>query len=173
MVATEYNPHRGCKIGLNEMEARYASYQDLADVIRQKFSSPEESLRELFKRLVFNILIGNTDDHARNHAAFWDGKSLALTPAYDLCPQQRIGKEASQAMRIDGVTGNLSTIKNVLSICDRFLLNQQEAKNIAQQQIETIRAHWDLLCEESSLNPIDKASLMGSTILSDFSLAEL
>jgi serine/threonine-protein kinase HipA len=41
----------------------------------------------VFERIVFNIVIGNTDDHARNHAAFWDGTHLDLTPAYDLCPQ--------------------------------------------------------------------------------------
>jgi serine/threonine-protein kinase HipA len=37
------------------------------------------------------ILCGNTDDHARNHAAFWDGTTLMLTPAYDICPQGRAG----------------------------------------------------------------------------------
>ena len=88
--------------GLDEMMARYASYADLTEIIRHRFSQPRETLRELFGRLVFNILCGNTDDHARNHAAFWDGKQLALTPAYDLCPQNRTGNEASQAMLITG-----------------------------------------------------------------------
>ncbi|CAN0585884.1 unnamed protein product, partial [Laminaria digitata] len=82
--------------GLDEMMARYASYADLTEVIRHRFSQPKDTLRELFGRLVFNILCGNTDDHARNHAAFWDGKSLHLTPAYDICPQSRTGNEASQ-----------------------------------------------------------------------------
>jgi len=49
--------------------------------------------------MVFNILVGNTDDHARNHAAFWDGKQLTLTPAYDICPQGRTGEEASQLVK--------------------------------------------------------------------------
>ena len=87
-------------LGLNEMEARYASYIDLADLIRQRFKNPSTTLHKLFNRLVFNILIGNTDDHARNHAAFWDGQHLTLTPAYDLCPQLRSGNEATQAMQI-------------------------------------------------------------------------
>ena len=55
------------------MMARYASYQDLAEIIRHRFTAPSDTLRELFSRIVFNILCGNTDDHARNHAAFWDG----------------------------------------------------------------------------------------------------
>ncbi len=96
-------------LGLHEMEARYASYRHLADLIRQHFDSPEATLRELFRRLVFNVLIGNTDDHARNHAAFWDGQSLQLTPAYDLSPQLRIGYEANQTMMLGGVQENAST----------------------------------------------------------------
>jgi len=51
---------------------------------------------------VFNILIGNTDDHTRNHAAFWDGHLLTVTPAYDICPQARHGQIATQAMLIKG-----------------------------------------------------------------------
>ncbi len=72
--------------GLSEMQVRYASYRDLADMIRARFTEPKETLRELFGRMVFNVLAGNTDDHARNHAAFWDGASLSPTPAYDICP---------------------------------------------------------------------------------------
>jgi len=60
----------------------------LADIIRARFSNPQATLHELFARMVFNVLVGNTDDHARNHAAFWDGEWLALTPAYDICPQR-------------------------------------------------------------------------------------
>ena len=65
---------------LDEMMARYASYQDLAELIRHRFADASSSLRELYSRPVFNILCGNTDDHARNHAALWDGQMLRLTP---------------------------------------------------------------------------------------------
>ena len=86
---------------LDEMMARHASYELLAEIIRLRFQNPTEDLRELFGRLTFNILCGNTDDHARNHAAFWDGKNLRLTPAYDVCPQLRTGNEAGQGMLIE------------------------------------------------------------------------
>ena len=86
--------------GLDQIMARYASYADLTEIMRHRFIRPKDTLRELFGRLVFNILCGNTDDHARNHAAFWDGEMLRLTPAYDICPQNRAGNEASQAMLI-------------------------------------------------------------------------
>lgn len=61
---------------LDEMMAAYASYEKLAEIIRHRFIDAKRTLRELFSRIVFNILCGNTDDHARNHAAFWDGKQL-------------------------------------------------------------------------------------------------
>ncbi|MCD8477953.1 MAG: type II toxin-antitoxin system HipA family toxin, partial [Sulfurospirillum sp.] len=88
--------------GLSDMMARYASYKDFAEIIRQRFIEPKATLKELFGRLVFNILCGNNDDHARNHAAFWNGKDLTLTPAYDICPQSRTGNESTQAMKIVG-----------------------------------------------------------------------
>jgi serine/threonine-protein kinase HipA len=67
--------------GLDELQSRHASYAAFADIIRARFMAPQAALRELYGRMVFNVLVGNTDDHARNHAAFWDGSSLALTPA--------------------------------------------------------------------------------------------
>lgn len=82
------------------MFARYASYETLADLIRLRFARSTETLKELFSRLVFNILCGNTDDHARNHAAFWDGKMLTLTPAYDICPSGK-GRQYCQPGHAD------------------------------------------------------------------------
>jgi len=76
---------------LDELMGRYASYADLAQVVRERFTDAPATLRELFARITFNILTGNSDDHARNHAAFWDGERLTLTPAYDICPQPRAG----------------------------------------------------------------------------------
>ena len=69
---------------LNELMARYASYEDLAEIIRHRFTSTKRTLHELYGGLVFNVLCGNTDDHARNHAACWDGEYLTLTPAFDI-----------------------------------------------------------------------------------------
>src|SRR3546814_16826473 len=83
-------------------EARYASYEDLATVIRHRFVDPAATLAELYARIIFNILCGNTDEHARNHAAFWDGGTLELTPAYAICPQHRTGGDATQAMLLPG-----------------------------------------------------------------------
>jgi len=141
--------------GLDEMMARYASYADLAEVIRHRFSQPKDTLRELFGRLVFNILCGNTDDHARNHAAFWDGKALALTPAYDICPQSRAGNEASQAMLITG-NNRRSTLATCMEAAPNFLLDKQTAAKIIQDMMAIVRTEWEASCEEASLSDVDR-----------------
>ena len=157
-------------LGLHEMEARYARYIDFADLIRQYSSDPKASLRELFSRLVFNVLIGNTDDHARNHAAFWNGHHLTLTPAYDLSPQLRVGHEATQAMIIGGESGNVATLKNVFSIHQHFLLSENDARNIIQQQLSILDTHWTNICDEAKLTTLERSRLWGSTVKSAYAL---
>lgn len=157
-------------LGLDEMEARYASYPDVADVVRTRFDNPKVQLKELYQRLVFNVLMGNTDDHARNHSAFWDGQSLSLTPAYDICPQMRVGNMATLAMKIDGIDGNAATLKNVLSVCDHFMLNETQAKKIITHQLDKIDSHWFTICDEAKLNRRDQARLLGHVIKSEFAL---
>ncbi|MDI1301940.1 MAG: HipA domain-containing protein [bacterium] len=144
--------------GLDEMMARYASYEELAEIIRHRFAAPRATLRELFARLVFNILCGNTDDHARNHAAFWDGRQLSLTPAYDICPQVRTGNEASQAMLIKGEQ-RMSRLALCVEAASQFLLTRVDAEAIIEQQIQAITAHWPAVCDEAELTQIDRRFL--------------
>lgn len=153
--------------GLDEMMARYASYADLTEVIRHRFSQPKDTLRELFGRLVFNILCGNTDDHARNHAAFWDGKMLDLTPAYDICPQSWAGNEASQAMLITG-NNRRSTLATCLEAAPNFLLDKQTAAGIIQHMLATVRKEWEATCDEASLSEVDSNLLWERMFLNPY-----
>jgi serine/threonine-protein kinase HipA len=157
--------------GLDDMMARYASYETLSAIIRHRFTNPRPTLKEMFSRLVFNILCGNTDDHARNHAAFWDGKALTLTPAYDICPQGRTGNEASQAMRIYE-SNNLSRLKTCLKTAHNFFLSEEEARNIFDQLINTIEEHWGTVCEEAALNKVDKQLLWRRQFLNPYSVEQ-
>jgi len=153
---------------LNEMEARYASYPQLAEVIRHNLPNAESSLHELFRRIVFNILIGNTDDHARNHAAFWNGTRLTLTPAYDICPQNRTGQIASQAMNLEGKQGNHSTLINALSICHLFMLEPVEAKEIINRLISVINDNWLNICNEAELSANERDSLWERAVFNPY-----
>jgi len=155
--------------GLREMMARYASYEDLAEIIRHRFTQPVETIRELYGRLVFNILCGNTDDHARNHAAFWDGKELTLTPAYDICPQGRTGNEATQAMLITD-ENRFSQLKTCLAAAHHFLLSRQTAVAVIDRIETAIRDNWERVCEEAELSPVDKNYLWGRQFLNPFSI---
>ncbi len=159
-------------LGLDEMMARYASYQDLAEMIRHKFTNASATLKELFSRLVFNILCGNTDDHARNYAAFWDGQMLSLTPAYDICPQQRTGNEASQAMLISG-DNRMSRISACLDAAQHFLLSKKNAAAIVEHQISAIGENWRAVCEEVVLTETDSTLLWGRQFLNPFAFEDL
>lgn len=157
--------------GLDEMMARYASYEDLTDIIRQRFEQPIPTLRELYGRLVFNVICGNTDDHARNHAAFWDGKMLSLTPAYDICPQHRAGNEATQAMLIVG-ENRMSRLAVCLEAAPKFRLDEAEAMLIITQQVETVRDRWTGVCDEAELSEIDRKLFWGRMFCNPFIFEE-
>ena len=155
-------------LGLDDMMARYASYETLAEIIRHRFTDPKDTLRELFSRLAFNILCGNTDDHARNHAAFWNGETLTLTPAYDICPQSRTGNEASQAMLISG-NNNMSQLKSCVEAANLFLLSDEDAYAIFAHLIETIENNWNVVCDEAELSEVDKKFFWGRQFLNPYS----
>ncbi|MCY4241216.1 MAG: HipA domain-containing protein [Rhodobacter sp.] len=153
-------------LGLDEIMAAHASYQELAESIRARFSEPRKTLHELFARMTFNILVGNTDDHARNHAAFWNGDRLTLSPAYDICPQARAGREASQAMRIVG-TERRSLLSLCLAAAPEFHLSGEAALRIMTDQITLIRNRWDALCGEAGLSEVDRRLLWRRQFLND------
>jgi serine/threonine-protein kinase HipA len=158
-------------LGLDEMMARYASYEVLAEIIRHRFTEASATLRELYSRLVFNILCGNTDDHARNHAAFWDGEMLTLTPGYDICPQGRTGNEASQAMLISG-NDRMSRVISCIEASPHFLLSTDEAQDIVEQQKRAIKENWNSVCDEANLSEIDRKLLWGRQFLNPYVFSE-
>ena len=157
---------------LDEMMARYASYEDLAEIIRRQFAGPKAALRELFSRLVFNILCGNNDDHARNHAAFWDGQEFTLTPAYDICPQNRVGREASQAMLIAG-NNRSARLLSALEACRHFLIEEEDAISIMKTQIDVIQNSWEGVCELAQLNQTEKDFFWQRQFLNPFAFEGL
>jgi serine/threonine-protein kinase HipA len=154
-------------LALDEMMARYASYQDLAEIVRQRFTNVQDTLRELFGRIIFNILCGNTDDHARNHAAFRDGDMLTLTPAYDICPQGRTGQEASQAMLIHD-NDNMSRLSTCLNTAYHFLLSEKQAIEMIEAQMCIIAACWRDVCVEADLSEVDRNLFWGRQFLNPY-----
>ena len=152
------------------MAGRYATYPDLAFHIRSRFTDPDTTLRELFARIVFNILVGNTDDHARNHAAFWDGAQLTLTPAYDICPQNRVGEEAAQAMAYGDDGDRLSQVARCVAHSSIYHLTVAQARGIVDRQIAVIIDEWSSVCDQAELSTADRDRLWGRQFLNPFAL---
>ena len=128
------------KVAEADLSGTY-SYGQLAEFIRHKSAEPQQTT-ELFKRMVFNVFIGNTDDHSRNHAMLY---SLAtarwcLSPAYDITP---VNSSAIHGIGI-GEFGRLGTVENLLSQASRFGLNAAQAKKIINETREYCR-HWPKL----------------------------
>ena len=149
---------------------RYATYPNLAHRIRARFTQPDATLRELFSRIVFNILVGNTDDHARNHAAFWDGTDLTLTSAYDICPQPRTGGETAQAMAFGADGDRLSQIARCITHAPIYHLDVTEARGIVDHQIAVIRSEWNAVCDRAALSQADRRRLWGRQFLNPYAL---
>jgi serine/threonine-protein kinase HipA len=157
-------------LGLDAMLARYASYADLAQIVRERFSSARRTVRELFSRITFNILVGNTDDHARNHAAFWNGAELMLTPAYDICPQLRSGGESSQAMIIGEDGFRMSQLAGCVARAETYLLSERDAREIIDHQIAVIEAEWDDACDVARMTQVDRTYFWRRQVLNPYAL---
>lgn len=154
----------------DEMNARYVTYTGLADELRTRSRSRRASLTELFSRIVFNILVSNTDDHARNHAAFCDGEGgLELTPAYDICPQRRTGQEAAQAMAFGPDGERLSQVAACLRVAQFYDLSEREARDIIDGQMEVIRTQWEKAADKATLTRAERDQMWGRQILNPFS----
>jgi len=121
--------------------------------------------------MVFNILCGNTDDHARNHAAFWNGRELSLTPAYDICPQSRSGGQATQAMLIVG-DQRTSQISLCLKAAPLFLLGLDQATRLIADQIRAIRRFWKRVCDEAALSEVDRNLMWRRQFLNPFAFVD-
>jgi len=147
-------------LGESEMSAHHLSYGEMADQIRARFTKPNETLRELFLRLVLNILVGNTDDHARNHAAFWDADMLTLTPAYDIAPQVRAAHEANQAMIIAN-GDRRARLASCLNAAEKFLLREGEARDMINHVVDVICRDWMDVCDEAGLPEIERRAFAG------------
>ncbi|MCI2239625.1 type II toxin-antitoxin system HipA family toxin [Paenibacillus sp. TRM 82003] len=149
-------------LGVSEMGSRHTSYAQLADEIRSgPWTDVPGTLRELFTRLVFNVFTGNNDDHLRNHAAFWDGARLTLTPAYDLSPQPRSSQTSTQAIGITRDGRRSSQLRLCREVATDFLLTARDADEIVERVRAAIHDHWDEACDEARLTGGERRLLWG------------
>ncbi len=134
-------------LGLHEMAARHGTYTDLIEVIRLRFAHPTNTRHELFRRIVVNIIVGNTDDHPRNHAAFWDGANLELTPAFDICPQPRNTGETSLAMAFGANGERRARLDACVAAAPLYELSRDAARDVIDGCVSTVREQFRDVCE--------------------------
>ena len=123
----------------DEMDRLRWDYAAIADTMRRNMSI--EYIQELYRRMIFNILVRNNDDHPRNHGFLIDGENMILSPAYDIVPspaQPGVGTDFRLAMGI-GERGREASIENALSRGARFGLSEVEARSIIEELLEKIR----------------------------------
>ena len=109
------------------------SYMEFVDILRQHGAAPKEDMHALWQRIVFSILISNTDDHLRNHGFLWPGPAgWRLSPAYDLNPVPTDIKPRILTTAIDLDDGTAS-LKLALKVASYFELSDDEAHKIAGQ----------------------------------------
>ena len=117
-------------------------YLDIVDFILHSCTDVRQNLRELYRRVAFNVMFGNTDDHFRNHGFLLTPKGWTLSPAYDINP----GAKSHQCLLIDSYTEQ-SDINALLSASENYMLERQEAAEI----IEGVRAaikDWRMIATE-------------------------
>ena len=134
----------------DEMESPDKSYADLAQAIR-RYCHPSvirENNRELFERLVFNILVSNDDDHLRNHGFVWDPRlrGWRLSPLYDVMPRASLASERRLHLGV-GPEGKIATLDNAFAGRETFTLSAELAAQSIARIWRTVR-EWDVRFEE-------------------------
>lgn len=118
------------------------SYLDFASELQRWSSRPAEDKHELFRRMVFNALISNADDHPRNHALVAPERDWRLSPVYDLTPQPSGAQERLLAMTC-GLRGRDSRRSNLLSAPERFGLTPEDSAKIVDNIKSVVSSQWE------------------------------
>lgn len=115
------------------------SYLLLADELRRWSVKPDADRLELFKRMVFNAMVTNNDDHPRNHAMLRTAAGWRLSPAYDIVPVPLISQERRDLALETGRYGRVASLYNLLSECAAFGLSREEAQGVIAQMEQVVR----------------------------------
>lgn len=146
------------------------SYVLLAEEIRRISSKPKIDARELFRRMVFNALISNSDDHPRNHAVVAMEKDWHLSPAYDLTPLPQISIERRDLALECGDMGRYANADNLLSQRARFLMERDEAESTINAMEETVTKRWHDIARKEGVSRKDCDNISGAFVYPGFRL---
>lgn len=149
-------------LGLDEMTGRYASYPEFLN----RLTPTPEVNAALYTRVALNIVLGNTDDHARNHAAFWDGKQLTLAPVYDLDPTARpAGWDANQAIAYSHSGLRKSNLELLKQACADYSLTAAQAAELIDHVVVTCKDNFAQAADFAQLSSRQTQAIAQRAIL--------
>jgi serine/threonine-protein kinase HipA len=139
-------------LGANDNERR--SYLEFVDILRQHGAAPKQDIQMVWRRMVFNILISNTDDHLRNHGFLYaGGDGWRLAPAYDMIPVPTDIKPRVLTTSIDLNDGTAS-LELALQVAEYFDVSGAEAHETAYEVAQSV-AKWRYTAEQLRLFPAE------------------
>jgi serine/threonine-protein kinase HipA len=145
------------------------SYLLMAEELRRVVAEAKKDAAELFRRMVFNALISNIDDHPRNHAVIAEEHEWKLSPAYDLTPSPVIAQDHRDLAMEIGDQGRFANAKNLLSQYTHFLLEEAEAKAVISDMTEKVRATWYDVVRAQGVTERDAEAIRGAFVYEGFS----
>ncbi len=152
-------PYISALTALDAADNEPRSYLEIAEFLRQEGSKVNEDLRQLWRRIVFNMLVSNTDDHLRNHGFLREATGWRLAPAYDLNPMPTDVKPRVHALAIDEIDGTAS-LDTALRIAPMFGMTQQVAAAIASE-VSAAVGRWRSAASRLGITP-DEVERMSS-----------
>lgn len=147
-------PYISARTALDWQSEDNGFYTDIADLIRQISSNPIEDLQELWRRIVFTILVSNTDDHLKNHGFIYAGNDRwRLSPAFDINPSPGRHRVLETGIVRSGSFD--ASLDIALQACEFFGLTPQEAARTARDMAETLGRHWKQALRNEGASPGD------------------
>lgn len=117
------------------------SYTEIADIIRAKCVKPTEDVRELWRRMVFNLLITNVDDHLQNHGFLYEGHGQwRLAPAFDINPFP--DKDRESKTWLSPQTGPIDSLQMLLDLANYFSLGSPDAALQVLSEVMAAVSNW-------------------------------
>ena len=159
-------------LGAHESESSLQSYRGLAKQMRRFGSEPAADAKQLWRRMVFNILSNKNDDHLRNHGFLWDGRGWRLSTGYDIVSFPQVGTERDLAIWV-GRNGRRATIQNALTEVASFGLSYAEGASLARKMQQVVKANWERLCSESGFRALEIERMRTCFIACDETIHDL
>ncbi len=148
-------------VACDETESRTKAYTDLSQAVRDRChpSVIRADNAELFKRMIYNVLVSNDDDHLRNHGFLWDPRlpGWRLSPLYDVLPRASHATERFLHLGV-GPHGRLATLDNALAAHAMFTLSRTEAAQLIGDVWKTVR-EWQVYFERFGVSDQEIAKI--------------